>query len=228
MSDVILEAKNLKKVYKTAEGSDTVALRGVSIQIERGQMIAIMGPSGSGKSTLLHLLGGIDIPTEGDVLIEGRSIYNLSDRYLSKFRNENIGFVFQFHYLLSEFTALENVALPLELRGDKDAYKKAEEILNKLSLSHRLNHKPTMLSGGEQQRVAIARAVVCNPKILIADEPTGNLDSQNAINAINIIRELSESYQMSVIIATHDVEIAKYCRYIYYLKDGMIVKIEKN
>lgn len=228
MSEKIVQAKNLKKVYKTADGFDTVALKGVDIEIERGQMVAVMGPSGSGKSTLLHLLGGIDVPTDGEVLIEGKNIYKMKDEELSKFRNENIGFVFQFHYLLSEFTALENVAIPLELQGDKEAYVKAEEILRRLSLGHRLNHKPTMLSGGEQQRVAIARAVVCSPKILIADEPTGNLDSENAKKAMEIIKGLSEESQMSVIIATHDVEIAQYCSYIYHLKDGMIAKIEKK
>ncbi|MCX7738397.1 MAG: ABC transporter ATP-binding protein [Hydrogenothermaceae bacterium] len=228
MSDKIVQAKNLRKVYKTTDGSDTVALKSVDMEIERGEMVAVMGPSGSGKSTLLHLLGGIDIPTEGEVLIEGKNIYKMEDKKLSKFRNENIGFIFQFHYLLSDFTALENVAIPLELRGDKEAYLKAEEMLRRLSLEHRLNHKPAMLSGGEQQRVAIARAVVCSPKILIADEPTGNLDSENAKKTMEIIKGLSEEFQMSIIIATHDVEIAQYCNYIYHLKDGMIAKIEKK
>lgn len=228
MSSFSVITKSIKKVYKTEGNSDTIALKGVDLQIEKGDMVAIMGPSGSGKSTLLHIIGGIDIATSGEVLIEGTDIYKLEDKELSRFRNENIGFVFQFHYLLSEFTALENVAIPLQIKGDKDAIKKATDILEKLGLGHRLNHKPPMLSGGEQQRVAIARAIVNNPKILIADEPTGNLDSENAKNVINLIKDISEKNLMTVIIATHDIEIAKYCRYIYYLKDGIIVNVEKN
>lgn len=200
----------------------------MDINIERGSVVAVMGPSGSGKSTLLHLLGGIDIPSAGKVLIDGKDIYKLSDKELSRFRNINIGFVFQFHYLLSEFSALENVAMPLLIRKEKDALEISRKLLERLGLGKRLNHKPAMLSGGEQQRVAIARAIVTNPKIVIADEPTGNLDSENAKNVINMIKDISESTGMTVIIATHDVEIARYCRYIYYLKDGQIVKIEKN
>lgn len=228
MSDFIIQAEGLEKVYKNQEGSVTVALRGVDINIERGSVVAVMGPSGSGKSTLLHLLGGIDIPSAGKVLIDGKDIYKLSDKELSRFRNINIGFVFQFHYLLSEFSALENVAMPLLIRKEKDALEISRKLLERLGLGKRLNHKPAMLSGGEQQRVAIARAIVTNPKIVIADEPTGNLDSENAKNVINMIKDISESTGMTVIIATHDVEIARYCRYIYYLKDGQIVKIEKN
>lgn len=228
MSDFIIQAEGLEKVYKNQEDSVTVALRGVDINIERGSVVAVMGPSGSGKSTLLHLLGGIDIPSAGKVLIDGKDIYKLSDKELSRFRNINIGFVFQFHYLLSEFSALENVAMPLLIRKEKDALEISRKLLERLGLGKRLNHKPAMLSGGEQQRVAIARAIVTNPKIVIADEPTGNLDSENAKNVINMIKDISESTGMTVIIATHDVEIARYCRYIYYLKDGQIVKIEKN
>lgn len=228
MSDFIIQAEGLEKVYKNQEGSVTVALRGVDINIERGSVVAVMGPSGSGKSTLLHLLGGIDIPSAGKVLIDGKDIYKLSDKELSRFRNINIGFVFQFHYLLSEFSALENVAMPLLIRKEKDALEISRKLLERLGLGERLNHKPAMLSGGEQQRVAIARAIITNPKIVIADEPTGNLDSENAKNVINMIKDISESTGMTVIIATHDVEIARYCRYIYYLKDGQIVKIEKN
>lgn len=228
MSDAIITAEKLKKVYNSEVGGETVALKGVDIQIERGSMVAVMGPSGSGKSTLLHLLGGIDSPTEGKVLIDGKDITSLDDKELSQFRNRYIGFVFQFHYLLAEFSAVENTAMPLWLRGEKDALKKAKEMLDRLGLSHRLNHKPAMLSGGEQQRVAIARAMVAQPKILIADEPTGNLDSENGKNVIEMIKDISQQTGMTVIIATHDVEIAQYCRYIYYLKDGHIITIEKR
>lgn len=228
MSNFIIRAQNLGKVYKNQVGSDTVALKSINLEIERGSMVAVMGPSGSGKSTLLHLLGGIDIPSTGKVLIEGKDIYKLDDRELSKFRNTNIGFVFQFHYLLSEFSALENVAMPLLIRKEKDAMKISRDILDRLGLGDRLSYKPAMLSGGQQQRVAIARAIVSNPKILIADEPTGNLDSENAKNVINMIKDISESTGMTVIIATHDVEIARYCRYIYYLRDGQLTDIEKK
>lgn len=228
MSDFIIKAENLKKVYRSDTKEETIALKGVDIQIERGKMVAVMGPSGSGKSSLLHILGGIDIPTEGKVTIEGKEITTMTDKELAMFRNHHIGFVFQFHYLLSEFSALENTAMPLLIRGEKEAFEKAEEMLSKLGLSHRLNHKPSMLSGGEQQRVAIARAVVTTPKILIADEPTGNLDSENARKVIQMIKDISLQTGMTVIIATHDIEIARYCEYIYYLKDGHIAGIEKH
>lgn len=224
MSSVILE--NIKKVYKN--GFDEVwALKGISFKVEKGDMIAIMGPSGSGKSTLLHIMGGIDNPTEGKVIINGKEINNLDDKTLSKFRNENIGFVFQFHYLLGEFTALENVMLPLQIKGEKNPEEKAKDILNKFNLGHRLHHKPSQLSGGQQQRVAVARAIVNQPSILIADEPTGNLDSQNAKNVIMMLKELNEKKGMTIIIATHDIEIAKYCKYIYHMKDGILVNVEK-
>ena len=225
MSSVLLE--NVKKVYKNAQ-EEVWALKGINLEIEKGQMIAVMGPSGSGKSTLLHIIGGIDYPTEGKVLINGLQINNLNDKQLSKFRNENIGFVFQFHYLLPEFTALENVMIPMEIKGEKNVKEKAIDILTKFNLQHRLNHKPPQLSGGEQQRVAIARAVANQPSLLIADEPTGNLDSQNAKNVIMLFKELNEKKGMTIIIATHDIEIAKYCKYIYYMKDGMLADIEKN
>lgn len=228
MNDLIIKVENLKKVYSSDTGGETIALRGVDIQIERGKMVAVMGPSGSGKSSLLHILGGIDTPTEGKVSIEGKDITVMTDKQLAEFRNSYIGFVFQFHYLLAEFSALENTAMPLLIRGEKDAFKKAKETLDKLGLSHRLNHRPSMLSGGEQQRVAIARAIVTTPKILIADEPTGNLDSENARNVIKMIKDISQQTGMTVIIATHDIEIARYCQYIYYLKDGHITGIEKH
>ncbi|MGB9766500.1 MAG: ABC transporter ATP-binding protein [Sulfurihydrogenibium sp.] len=224
MSNVILQ--NVKKVYKNGQ-EEVVALKGISLEIEKGSMVALMGPSGSGKSTLLHIIGGVDFPTEGKVLIDGQEINKFDDKTLSKFRNQNVGFVFQFHYLLPEFTALENVMLPIQIKGEKNPEKKAEEILTKLNLLHRKNHKPAQLSGGEQQRVAIARAIANNPSLLIADEPTGNLDSQNAKNVIILLKELNEKNKMTIIIATHDVEIAKYCQYIYFIRDGMLVNVEK-
>lgn len=224
MSSVLLE--NVKKVYRNGQ-EEVWALKGISLKIEKGQMVAVMGPSGSGKSTLLHIMGGIDYPTEGKVVINGLQIDSLNDKQLSKFRSENIGFVFQFHYLLPEFTALENVMIPIQIKGEKNPKEKASDILKKFNLQHRLNHKPSQMSGGEQQRVAIARAVANDPSLLIADEPTGNLDSQNAKNVIMLFKHLNESKGMTIIIATHDIEIAKYCKYIYYMRDGMLVDIEK-
>ncbi|WP_456402699.1 ABC transporter ATP-binding protein [Persephonella sp.] len=222
MSNTIIETKNLKKIY-LLEGTKVNALNGISLKIKKGEMVAVMGPSGSGKSTLLHLLGGIDRPTEGKVLIEGLEIFNLSDKKLAKFRNEKIGFVFQFHYLLPEFSALENVMIPLQIYNRRDAEVRAVEILERLGLSHRLNHKPPQMSGGEQQRVAIARAVINNPLILIADEPTGNLDSKNTELVMNIFKEMNDNDNVTIIIATHDMDVANYCKRIIRLKDGMLI-----
>jgi len=185
-------------------------------------MVAIMGPSGSGKSTLLHILGGIDIPTEGTVKIEDTNIFKLNEKSLAKFRNKNIGFVFQFHHLLPEFSALENVIMPLLIYKQKNAEKKGKEILKELSLSHRMNHKPSQLSGGEQQRVAIGRAIINNPKILLADEPTGNLDKKNTQVVINILKNMNKQFNTTIILATHDIAVAEECHYIYYIEDGLI------
>ncbi len=221
---IILSAKGLVKIYQT-QTDRVVALNRVDIEIKKGDMVAIMGPSGSGKSTLLHILGGIDRPTEGKVYINKTDINNLSDRELAKFRNKNIGFVFQFHYLLPEFTALENVLIPEMFYGKEDR-EKAISILKRLNLYHRLDHKPSELSGGEQQRVAIARAIINEPLILLADEPTGNLDSKNTENVINILKELNENNSTTILIATHDRDVAKHCKYILHMKDGRIVNKE--
>ena len=220
----IVRTENLRKVYLLEE-EKVEALKGINLSIKKGEMIALMGPSGSGKSTLLHLLGGIDVPTEGKVYINGFDIFSLNDKKLSIFRNKHIGFVFQFHYLLPEFTVLENVMLPLQIYNKSNAKEKAQEILRLLGLEHRLNHKPTQISGGEQQRTAIARAVVNEPDIILADEPTGNLDTKNAHNVMNIFKRMNKEKNVSVVIATHDPEIAKYCDKIFYLKDGQIQDI---
>ena len=222
----VLKAENLKKVYKL-ENEVVEALKGISFSLRRGEMIALMGPSGSGKSTLLHLLGGIDKPTEGKVLINGKDIFALDEKKLAVFRNRHIGFVFQFHYLLPEFSVLENVMLPMQIysRGGED---RAKEILRLLGLEHRLNHKPAQISGGEQQRVAIARAVINEPDIILADEPTGNLDSKNAHRVMEIFTEMNHKKNVSIVIATHDREIAEYCSKIVYLKDGNIEDVILN
>ncbi len=220
----VIKTEDLRKVYFLEE-EKIEALKGINITVKKGEMVALMGPSGSGKSTLLHLLGGIDVPTEGKVFINDFDIFSLDDKKLSVFRNKHIGFVFQFHYLLPEFTVLENVMLPVQIYNKRDAKEKAERILRLLGLEHRLNHKPTQISGGEQQRTAIARAVVNEPDIILADEPTGNLDSENAHNVMNIFKEMNKKANVSIVIATHDPEIAEYCDRIFYLKDGQIQDI---
>ncbi|MBK3332509.1 ABC transporter ATP-binding protein [Persephonella atlantica] len=220
MSEVI-KTQNLIKHY-FLEGSYIEALRGINLSIKKGEMVALMGPSGSGKSTLLHILGGIDVPTEGKVLVNGQDIFSLKEKSLARFRNKHIGFVFQFHYLLPEFTALENVMIPIQIYSKEKAREKAERILERLGLEKRLDHKPSQLSGGEQQRVAIARAVVNNPDIILADEPTGNLDSRNTEIVMNLLKELNEKNNVTMVIATHDREVAEYCSRIVYLKDGIV------
>jgi len=220
----VLEAKNLKKVFKT-EGQEVEALKGVNLKVQKGKMVAIMGPSGSGKSTLLHLLGTIDKPTEGKVFIDGEDVYNLPEKKLAKLRNKKIGFVFQFHHLLPEFTAVENVMMPSLLAGEpeKKAKEKAVSLLKRLGLENRLNHKPSQLSGGQQQRVAIARAVINKPIVILADEPTGNLDSENSQKVMEIFKELNKQYSVSIVIATHDEEVAGFCDEIRYMKDGILM-----
>ncbi|NPA53361.1 MAG: ABC transporter ATP-binding protein [Aquificae bacterium] len=219
-----IKAEKIKKIY-FLEGEKIEALKGVSLSIEKGEMVALMGPSGSGKSTLLHILGGIDKPTEGNVFINGQNLLSLSDKKLAIFRNKHIGFVFQFHYLLPEFTILENVMLPVQIYNRGGAKEKAEKILRLLGLSHRLKHKPSQVSGGEQQRAAIARAVVNEPDVILADEPTGNLDSKNAQKVMEIFLQMNKEKNVSIVIATHDREIAEYCNRILYLKDGVIEDI---
>ncbi|SNZ09930.1 lipoprotein-releasing system ATP-binding protein [Persephonella hydrogeniphila] len=220
MSDIV-KTENLVKRY-SLDGTYIEALKGVSLNIKEGEMVALMGPSGSGKSTLLHIIGGIDLPTQGKVLIKNEDIFSLSEKKLAKFRNRNIGFVFQFHYLLPEFTALENVMIPVQIYNKGEAREKAEDILVRLGLRERLYHKPSQMSGGEQQRVAIARAVVNNPALLLADEPTGNLDSVNTQIVMELLKELNEKNNVTMVIATHDKEVAEFCDRIIFLKDGKL------
>ena len=221
----MIEAKGLRKSYINGAKRLEV-LKGVDLTAERAQVTAILGPSGAGKSTLLHLLGGLDAPSAGGVFIDGIDIYSLSDTERARLRNRKVGFVFQFYHLLPEFNALENIILPLWIRGDngKDAQKKGLDVLNVVGLGERLNHRPSQLSGGEQQRVAIARALINDPEVLLCDEPTGNLDSETGKNIIELLWDLNVRRKTTLIIVTHDAEIAKAAQKILHIKDGRLIR----
>jgi putative ABC transport system ATP-binding protein len=206
------------------------ALRGVSFEAEEGEFLTIFGPSGSGKSTLLHLIGCLDRPDDGEIFIDGANVLKLNDDKLAELRLNKIGFVFQFFNLLPRLTALKNVELPLTIRGipEKEALSKAEEILQLVGLEARMNHKPSELSGGEQQRVAIARALINNPKIVLADEPTGNLDTKTGWEIVQLMRKLNEERKQTFIIVTHDPHIAETADRIIHLKDGLVEGIKES
>jgi ABC-type lipoprotein export system ATPase subunit len=220
----ILRAENLVKVYKT-ESDEVVALRGVNISLKEGEFSLLMGASGSGKSTLLHILGTLDRPTEGKVYYRGREIFTLPEREIATFRNRKVGFVFQFHYLIGELSLLENVMVPLLIGGvsEREARIRAEEVLKSVGLGHRLSHKPFEVSGGEKQRAAVARALVTNPEVVLADEPTGNLDSQASHSVLSLMKELNRKLGTTFLIATHNRELETYADRIYFIKDGVIV-----
>lgn len=215
----MLSAQNLSKKY----GQLTV-LRNVSLEIQKGEFVAIAGPSGAGKSTLLHLLGALDFPDTGQVRLMDNDLFKLSRKRQAAFRNKNMGFVFQFHHLLPEFTALENVCMPLWIAGmgKKEATDAAHEILKTVGLTHRLGHKPGEMSGGEQQRVAIARAIVHKPSVIFADEPTGNLDTANAQAVHELFLKLREMYNQTFVIVTHNEQLAAMADRTFIMKDGNI------
>jgi lipoprotein-releasing system ATP-binding protein len=221
----MLEAKNIYRKYGNLE-----VLKNVSIKIAPKEFISIVGPSGAGKSTLLHILSSLDTPDSGNVFVEGQDILQLNNKQQAKFRNNNFGFVFQFHHLLPEFTALENVCIPLWISGkdNKEATVQAQKILQTIGLEHRLQHKPNELSGGEQQRVAIARALVHRPKYLFADEPTGNLDSANATAIHELFKTIHNSYDITIIIVTHNEQLAGMANKTYEMIDGNITRITHN
>ncbi|MCC6586980.1 MAG: ABC transporter ATP-binding protein [Bryobacterales bacterium] len=217
----------LTDVSKSYSGKRQVtALHPVSVQIKRGEMVAIVGPSGSGKSTLLNLIGGLDRPTTGEIAIDGEVLSQLSDDGLTRVRRDKIGFIFQFFNLLPSLSCLENVALPLHLRGWARAKTKArsEELLELVGLKQRLDHLPDELSGGERQRVAIARALSVYPPVLLADEPTGNLDTTTGAEILRLIRDLHQRLQTTVLMVTHDMTVANSCARILRLRDGRIVE----
>lgn len=220
----IVKTEQLTKVYGTGTTAVT-ALNHLNITIESGEFVAVMGPSGCGKSTLLHLLGGLDRPSEGKVLIEDVSIADMSDDRLTELRRRKIGFIFQFFNLIPVLSAVENAALPVTLDGVKPAEAKAKagEWLERFGLGDRLAHRPDQLSGGQQQRVAIARALVADPAIILADEPTGNLDTRSGDEIANLLQDVSQKYGRTVIMVTHDPRIAAYSDRIIFLKDGKVV-----
>jgi ABC-type lipoprotein export system ATPase subunit len=221
MSDNLLVVHDVHKIFKIGEQTINV-LKGINLTIRRGEIVTIFGPSGAGKSTLLNILGGISKPTFGKVFLNGIDIYNLNDKNLSYLRNKKIGFVFQFYNLLPEFTTLENVILPSLISKEK-LVQRGKELLEELGLKDRLNHRPSELSGGEQQRVALARALINNPDILLADEPTGNLDSLNANNLFELILRINEKKGQTIVIVTHDEGFAKRSKRIIEIRDGKIV-----
>lgn len=224
VNPVILRAENLRKNYQSAENQELRVIKGINLQIREGEILAIIGPSGVGKSTLLHLLGALDRPTEGNVWIHSKSVFSMPEAQLSNFRNKMIGFVFQFHHLLPEFTALENVAMPgfIARRNWREVIDYSKFLLNAVGLNERLLHKPRELSGGEQQRVAFARALVNDPILVLADEPSGNLDFVNSIALHELMWKMVRETKKSFVVVTHNQELAKEADRIIELFDGKI------
>ena len=223
----MIKLVEVKKIYKMGT-VDVTALNGVSLKIDQGEFIAIIGASGSGKSTMMNILGCLDVPTSGQSIIDDQNVEEMSGDQLAEIRNNKIGFVFQTFNLLSRQTALSNVLLPLMYSNEKNRKSKSQAALEKVGLGDRIHHKPTQLSGGQQQRVAIARALVNNPDILLADEPTGNLDSTATEEIISIFKDLNENEGITVIMVTHEEEIARQAQRIISMKDGLITSDKKT
>ena len=223
----VIEVRNLEKVYRLGKNVEVPALRGVSFTVHSGEAVAIMGPSGSGKSTLMNILGCLDKPTRGEYYLDGQRVSELSDDELAHIRNRKVGFVFQTFNLLPRMSALENVALPLRYAGVlRGARARAREALERVGLGDRLHHRPNELSGGQQQRVAIARAIINNPSIILADEPTGNLDSRTGREIIELLLTLNREQGTTLIVVTHDPEVAHMMQRILHIRDGRLVREE--
>lgn len=224
---ILIETQNLRKSFKTEAGEIHV-LKGINLQVNEGEMVSIVGASGVGKSTLLHIIGALDNPTCGRVLYNNRDVFSMNTNSLASFRNTEIGFVFQFHHLLPEFTALENVLMPalinrsLNNRKNLDIYKKAEDVLAQMGLSERKRHRPGELSGGEQQRVAVARALMLDPKVVLADEPTGNLDTATGEEIFKMFMKLNKERGITFVIVTHNELLSKRCHRILKMQDGLL------
>ena len=221
---MVLECRGLTKGYLDADRTLQV-LKGLKLQVRQGEQVAIMGRSGSGKSTLLQLLGGLEAPTAGSVWIEGRDMATLSDPERDRFRNGSLGFIYQLHHLLPEFSALENVAMPLLIgrASPRDAETKATALLTEMGLGGRLHHRPSALSGGERQRVAIARALITRPRCILADEPTGSLDSEHAAHAFALLQSLNRRFATSIVLVTHDETLAKQMDRVLLLEEGQLL-----
>ena len=223
----VLEARALSKTYVGGDGGQIVVLDGVDLEIARGEMVAIIGSSGAGKSTLLHLLGALDRPTSGRVIIDGHALDGMPDDALSALRNRTVGFVFQFHHLLREFTALENVMMPLRIAGtdEVEARRRATTLLERVGLGGRVHHRPGALSGGEQQRTAVARALAADPAVLLADEPSGNLDHHNSERLHELFTELARELELGMVIVTHNRALAARADRVLQLEDGRLTHV---
>ncbi|MEO8946664.1 MAG: ABC transporter ATP-binding protein [Gemmatimonadaceae bacterium] len=224
----VVESRDVTKRYIGGDGVAIDVLRGVDLRVEAGEMIAIVGESGSGKSTLLHILGGLDRPTSGDVFLSDRRLSDRSDEELAVVRNRGVGFVFQFHHLLREFSALENVSLPLRIAGGSpaDAEARARSLLERVGLGSRLHHRPGQLSGGEQQRTAVARALAAHPGVILADEPSGNLDRANGERLHDLLAEVVRELSVGMVVVTHNISLAERAHSVYQLKEGKLLKVE--
>lgn len=223
MNNYLLECQNINKFYQEGE-NQTQVLKGVSFAMKPQELVAIVGSSGSGKSTLLHTLGGLDQPSSGEVFIKGQSLQKASESELAKLRNQNLGFVYQFHHLMADFTALENVMMPMLIgrQNKTEAKDRAEKILDAVGLSHRITHRPSALSGGERQRVAIARALVNNPALVLADEPTGNLDHKTTESIFELIQSLNAEQNIAFLLVTHDMSLAQKLSRCLTMQDGIL------
>lgn len=220
----VLKAEGIVKTYRGGDGGVLNILNGVTLAVSRGEMVAIVGASGAGKSTLLHVLGALDRPTRGEVVIDGESVEGRSDEDLAALRNRKVGFVFQFHHLLREFSALENVMMPLRIGGVEpgEARRRADELLSRVGLGARKHHRPSQLSGGEQQRTAVARALATDPAILLADEPSGNLDHANAERLHELLSHLARDLELALVVVTHNAALASRADRVLVLEDGVL------